>query len=152
MKIIIPNTKNGEFIVCNGKLHKGRWDKLQGEDAWKKMLEEVRRSEKLVHALFFPPPEDISLIEEMSADALLTSDVDTGYVASYGIVSLGKAVLGFLHRLEALGIEVRDFELKVDEGIARLKIEIVGDLPWDTIVKIAMEYLQDYGVERILPG
>ena len=152
MKVIIPEGEKGEFVVCNGKVHRAKWGKAQGDKAWEKMLEEVKSSEKLVHVLFFPPPEEISLLEEMSADALVVSDVTTGYIASYGIVSLGKAVLGFLHRLEAMGIEVRDFGLEVSEGVATLKLEIVGEVPWDRIVEVAMEYFRDYGVERILPG
>ncbi|UXD22923.1 hypothetical protein IPA_09630 [Ignicoccus pacificus DSM 13166] len=152
IEVEIPKGKRGSFVVCNGTIHDAKWGELKGEEAWRKMLDDLKSSPKLVNILFYPPPEEISLLEEMSADALVSSDVASGYVASYGIVSLGKAVLGFLHQLEALGADVREFRLKVDNGTARLHVEILGDIPWDRIVEIALRYLSDFGIERILPG
>ncbi len=152
VKFTVSNKeKKGEFVVCNGKLYSAKWDGKEGEEAWNAMLEYVNKSKDLLNLLFFPPPEEISLLEEMSADALVAADVSSGYIASYGVVSLGKAVLGFLHKLEALGAEIRDVKIEVTDGIARIKLELLGDVPWDVVSRIALEYFKDFEVEKVVP-
>ena len=78
--------KEGYFIVCKGRLIDGKWKDKKGEEAWNELIEEASRADSVLKINFYPPPEDVDVIEEMSADALAVEDVGSEYVASVSVL------------------------------------------------------------------
>ncbi len=147
------NDKEGFFVVCKGKIVRGEWKEFKDEEAWNVFLKEIEQmdSESYVSINFYPPPEDIDIIDEMSADALVAEDVGTEYVASIGVLALGKAVLGIIHRFNASGIEFDDIKVTVKEGIATLVIINPRPRPPEELVKnIASMYLHEVGIKEVV--
>ncbi len=142
----------GTFVVCKGKLVSGKWRDLQGEEAWNSLLSEIEKVEPDAHLSvnFYPPPEDIDITDEMSADALASEEVGTEYVASIGVLALGKAVLGIVHRLNASGIEFDDIKVTVRDGVATIVLINPHPKPSEELVKsIASMYLYDVGIKDV---
>ncbi|ALU12804.1 hypothetical protein EYM_07680 [Ignicoccus islandicus DSM 13165] len=152
-QITILNSKKGNsgiLIMCNGEIIKAT---INGNEVeYSKFFEKIGDDKDIVTVLFSAPPPEVSSLSEMTADSLITFDTESHYISSAGIVALGKAVLGLLYRLEALGIEITDFSLQVKKKIAFLRIESNEDVPWSRIEEIALEYLSPLGVKRVVPG
>ena len=143
----------GTFVVCKGKLISGSWRDLEGEEAWTSLLNEVEKVEPDVHLSvnFYPPPENIDIIDEMGADALASEEVGTEYVASIGVLALGKAVLGIIHRLNASGVEFDDIKVTVKDGVATIVLINPNPKPSEELVKsVASMYLYDVGIKDVM--
>ncbi len=142
--------KEGYFVVCKGRVVEGKWDNKEGEEAWNELIEEASKSESVLKINFYPPPEGVDVVEEMSADALAAEDVGSEYIASVSVLALGKAVLGIIHRLNALGIEFDDIKVTVRDGVALVILVNPHPKPSPEQVRnIASLYLSDLGIKEV---
>ncbi|NPA85223.1 MAG: hypothetical protein GXO07_04365 [Crenarchaeota archaeon] len=146
------SSKIGEFVVCNGKVLRGSWDGLEGEDAWNALINFVEKGEEVVHLTFYPSPEGAELEGEFEVMLVTEGETSSEYFSGVGAVALGKQVLAILHRLTALGLDVEDLELEVSGSKLLLKVVSPSKgkkIDLEKIKKIVLEYVEPLGIKEV---
>ena len=151
-KIRIRNNKgSGEFVVCKGKVLSGSWKEMKGEEAWRKLLEEVASGDEAFNIIFYPPPSQASLSDEFEVE-IEAAETESNYFSGVGVVALGKQVLGFIHKLYSLGLDIDDVKLTVKDKTAFVTLKFENpksNVDVSRIRRVILEYLEVVGVKDV---
>jgi len=148
----VYNSKKGEFVICKGKVVRGSWDDKGGVDAWNAMLEYLEKSEEPTHLTFYPPPETTSLEEEFDVVLSIAEETGSEYFSGVSSLALGKHVLAIIHKLEALGVEVEDIEIRVEGNKATIRVVRTPKskkVSEREVGRVALEYLEFFGIKEV---
>ncbi len=115
-------------------------------------MKTVEKSESLVHLTFYPPPEEVSISEEFET-TLVSEETGSEYFSGISVLAIGKQVMAILHRIEALGIDIMDFEINTDgeKSLVKLIVEPKSrkKIKVDKLRELVLEYLSQLGIKDV---